>query len=500
MAATFSQARCLTLYTDHLGGKGVKRNNTVLMGCIALLILAFSHKAAGQAPNIAEYKSLGAYVTALNQSTDPQSVLIRREIADGPAELAREKAECVRRGITLTGAMPDIAPDQNALPLYQEWNAALRPVHKPWLPNYAEPLSLRFAYTRDQLDSMQKLINDNSRIFGLLHRAAEKPYLVAPSTNDPVYAQIREAARELTSEGFSFAHRGEYSKAISVEALGLNIANQTRNGSGLGGYLQGADIETYSLQGFQDIITMAGPNQKVDEQIEEIVRKSVPTTSLKGALTDSIPKYLKGIDSERSNMPQVIGESMERLGVQEFDEFAYKRAEIATEQRSIVSDLADAAEARYLKNQLAAIDATQLHYSKRTNAFIAVDVRNGVPVSEADVVRVADKGWYFPFPEFTLLDKVDNRFRSAELVTLAAAAILKEKAVTGQFPQTLPGTYIDPFSGESLKYHTDGKVGFVLYSVGPTGLYDGKAPMYREACYRYPEPPTQPLSAWMLGK
>jgi len=61
-------------------------------------------------------------------------------------------------------------------------------------------------------------------------------------------------------------------------------------------------------------------------------------------------------------------------------------------------------------------------------------------------------------------------------ITRAACAIFLYKSKQGHYPSTLTdatSTAVDPFDDMPLGYRREGK-GFVVYSVGPTGMYDGR--------------------------
>jgi hypothetical protein len=104
---------------------------------------------------------------------------------------------------------------------------------------------------------------------------------------------------------------------------------------------------------------------------------------------------------------------------------------------------------------------------------------------------------------FGPLRVVDDKQRADEQVTLAAAAILDTKARTGAFPTNLPGNFTDPFNGKPLGYRLIGDNGFVVYSVGPDGTFDGNANTQsqyptRQVFFQYPAPAPQPVPADML--
>jgi hypothetical protein len=80
-------------------------------------------------------------------------------------------------------------------------------------------------------------------------------------------------------------------------------------------------------------------------------------------------------------------------------------------------------------------------------------------------------------------------------VLLLASAVLAWRAAHGVWPKT-PGPAIgavpaDPFDGRPLRYRREPQ-GFVIYSVGPSGRFDGGTtrvrPSPKEILFRYPLP------------
>jgi hypothetical protein len=95
--------------------------------------------------------------------------------------------------------------------------------------------------------------------------------------------------------------------------------------------------------------------------------------------------------------------------------------------------------------------------------------------------------------------RLQLRLQASEQAILAAA-ILAEKAHAGQYPAALPTGFTDPFTGKPLGYRKEG-AGFVVYSTGPTGHFDGGRPgqpLHGEAVYRYPPPKPIPVPADLL--
>lgn len=93
-------------------------------------------------------------------------------------------------------------------------------------------------------------------------------------------------------------------------------------------------------------------------------------------------------------------------------------------------------------------------------------------------------------PVFSRIDGNVTRTQARVAVAEAAASVLAAKAKTGAFPQILPAGLPDPYTNKPLNYHREGVKGFVVYSAGPTGHFDGgtagQKPPGQESVFRYP--------------
>ena len=93
-------------------------------------------------------------------------------------------------------------------------------------------------------------------------------------------------------------------------------------------------------------------------------------------------------------------------------------------------------------------------------------------------------------PTFTKVEGNETRRVTQEEVTLAGAAILAARAKAGAFPEALPAPFVDPYTSRPLLYRREGANGFVVYSAGPEGKYDGGKPGDKaapgEVWFRYP--------------
>lgn len=100
-----------------------------------------------------------------------------------------------------------------------------------------------------------------------------------------------------------------------------------------------------------------------------------------------------------------------------------------------------------------------------------------------------------PLPN-VLINVRPARAAASHSITRAAAAVLAARAKTGAYPVALPGRFPDPYDpARQLGYRQEGVGGFVVYSFGLEGKYDGAEPVDPRALYeagfrfRYPAAP-----------
>lgn len=462
----------------------------------ALLALASSSHAA---PPKLDFTNLPAYITALNASTDPQAIAIRQEIANGPADLAKEQAAAQAAGIPLTAAalqQPLPPPGQNAAVLFQKLDA-IRKAKPLNLPDYADALSYGPSYTPAQLAAVQKIIASRQDMFSLLHQAAQMPgcvfpkdWSLGPAVRFPEFAGLREDARELNTESYLLASQGHYSEAIANQELGFNIAHDAASGPTLLNYLVGSAIEAITLKGMQNILYLSGGDAGVDQQIAQAIAAHRHTLSLSYALKGEAAfsqVSLLSLQAQPANLPL------------SFSPASQKPNPLTPDQAHFALNLIDAAEAQALSLNIPFIVASDSGASFSHLVSIASHADH-----EDDLQATRDPVVFFSNVLIVVVSRtLVNHMatvRAEKLTTLAATAALAVKAQTGTFPDTLPGNFTDPFSGKPLGYQREGTTGFVVYSIGPQGTFAGGKPgQYQftpfQVFFRYPGPPPQPVQS-----
>ena len=151
-------------------------------------------------------------------------------------------------------------------------------------------------------------------------------------------------------------------------------------------------------------------------------------------------------------------------------------------------NLIDAWEADFLEHMRQAASACDSPISQRRAVFAALGEQPELSAPENSPQLAS----YVFLPVFSKIDLNDTRTQARVAVTLAAAAVLAEKAKTGAFLSSLPSQVTDPFTNKPLLYRREAG-GFVVYCAGPTGTFDGgklgeKVPA-QESVFRYPAVP-----------
>ena len=461
-----------------------------ILPVLVVLALLLSASDVRSAPPKPDFTDFPAYLQALNQSRDPVARAIRRQIADGPVALARQRDLARKEGLAVSPAQlnrPLPPPDQNAAPLYLQ--AAAQRRGRVILPAYAETLSARYAYTPKQLARIQNIYDKNPDVFALLHQATARPQCVfvqdwtqdALTVSFQQFTGLRETARELKTEAVLLAEQGRFSDAVAADSRVYRVAEHAAAQPTLISYLVGTAIDAIATGGMQDILALAGPKADVDAQVGQALTDRGAHLSLRHGLSGEIAMGDAGFALLRNG------------GAGDFRSLFTETASLSpkppftADERRAYRNLLDAAEADYIarmRRVVAAADTPgEAAAFARAGRDVAADTDNPVQL-------LSDKLSGF---QFDTLNDLPQRSAALRAVTQAVAAVLAEKARTGKYPYALPGKIPDPYSGNPLGYHRERTGGFVVYSVGPVGAFHGGKPGDKmppgQIWFRYPVKP-----------
>ena len=110
-------------------------------------------------------------------------------------------------------------------------------------------------------------------------------------------------------------------------------------------------------------------------------------------------------------------------------------------------------------------------------------LRRRIKAGPADLLRL-----------FAGVQENETRRVAQEEITQAAAVVLAARAKPGAFSAVLPALSVDPSTSKPLLFRREGADGFIVYSAGPQGDYNGGKPGERvipgQSGFRYPVPKT----------
>ena len=435
-----------------------------------------------------------AYVHYLQTSTDPQAIAIRTQIENGPADLAKAKAAALQAGLVLDPAklQRPLPPDgQNAAPLYAKLADMLH--DKPLgLPMYAEPLDASHTYTPEQIAAVQKIYDSRPEVWALIHQTADTPqFVIARSWTNPTepstmrFGSIREAERLLCTETYLLARQGKYSAAVKNQARDFQIARHAASDLTLLSYLAWGACDALALRGMHDILILSGPNAEVAAQVKQAVEGGRPNFTFRSALSHepaqiswawSVAKASLG----KNRMADVIA------NIQGSNQPLDNSVKPSGTDKQFASDWVDASEAISLNRMRSLAVAADLPLAARRIAFASASGIAETPPTVLTLIRS------FSGAEMSSFADIPAHIQARETVLLAGAAAMGAWTKGGGFPAALPGKFTDPFTGKPLGYRREGTNGFVVYSAGPDGTFDGGKPGDKtqgQILFRYPAVP-----------
>ncbi len=426
-----------------------------------------------------------------------QKAAMQNFVAAGPANLARQQAAARALGIPLTPAAkqaPLPPPSQNAAPLYTQLTALLQA--KPLgLPKYAEGMSAFHAYTPAQIAAVRRTLAARSDVMRLVHQAPSRPQCVFVrdwshplAATFPEFRTQREAARLLQTESYLLARDGQYPQAVATQALGFRVAEHAASDHDVLAYLVGCACEAITLSGMQSILAEAGPNAAVATVVQNAVRTRQSHLSLRDAMAGETGFGVAIFGPMHAAEGQGVNAV---LAAGTFPTGTAQSIPPSFQKRQRLHALIDAWETDYLSRMCPLVAASDRPPAVRRAAYAALEKQVADDANAPDAVThlFADN----VLPVFSHIDENATRTQARVTVTLAAASLLADKAKTGKFPQVLPAGLPDPYTNQPLRYRREGANGFVVYSTGPTGHFDGgtagQKPPGQESVFRYPVVP-----------
>jgi hypothetical protein len=445
-----------------------------------------------------------AFLRGLERSRAPGARLLRRQIRNGPRDLARQRAAARREGVSLSPMglrQPPLPAGQNAAPVYRRLVRLLK--EKPLdqeVERLARDLGVRTAHKPEEIDRVRKLLAQRQDVIALIHAATDRPRCDFgwdwSQSPDVIfvseYSAMRKAVILLSAQSYFLAKGGHYEQAIQQQIRGFRVAEHVAADRIVLSFIIAAAYARMTLDGVENILHLAGAEAEVTDSLSAAITAHWPQLSLTDALKGEAASTVISLDRLRRAGPSLLARWQRLL---EFDaNLRARRSKHAVRPLSARSRrtwllMLDAAEALYVRQMRQVIAGAARPHSARHALYNQLDYLDDRPsVTERLFGGITGLS-------FTRLGWNQLRTKARAAVLTAGAAVLAYKARHGAYPerleQALPQPPLDPFSDQPVRYRREGE-GFVVYSVGPHGDNEGRetaAGAEEQVRFRYPAPP-----------
>jgi hypothetical protein len=417
-----------------------------------------------------------------------------RQVENGRRELDRQRALARREGIPPTARelrWPAVPPEEDAAPIYVRLTALLR--EKPLDPeaeSIASSLGTRYLHTPEEIDRVRRLLAERRDVMDLVYQATDRARCVfrrdwslGPALRLPEYPGMRTATRLLRAESTLMAREGRYEEAIANLTRGFRIAEHAAGDPVIIGFLVGTACDAITLAGMEDLLCLAATDATVATKVGEAVLWFRPRLRMR--LEGEIAMIAATFEMLREGGPVLLLRLSSNAATGQ-------AKPLTAQEKEFWKKLMDACEADYLTMMRRFIAAEARPYRARLAIREELEAMASTPsLNPVHICRPV------LFPAFGGRSAAHAPLVQAkERLLIAAASLLAYRAHHGEFPhrmeQALAHPPLDPLSDQPLKYRRE-ENGFVLYSVGPDGKFDGGKPGGQrdpsQAYVRYPPPP-----------
>ncbi len=321
-----------------------------------------------------------------------------------------------------------------------------------------------------------------------------------PDTPAPELAALRQAARLLLAESLLLAWQGQAQQAFENQALSFRVVRHAAAGNMLIDWLIAIAVDAIGLAGMARILTLGQGEAVTATSIAKVLQQQwrplafAPVIAAETAWQHQemtrmrqrgfMPYLLHSVDemlapypgatkAETAEMEQGRQQARAEMeGMLRPATLHTLRTNKATE--TLLLDATDAFMLRWMRKLHAAAD---LPYWQAAPIF--ADFRRDLATSPSmpdgpKAIRLIP-GFLLGTLNAPLETKAYETARAATL--LAATHLLARSPRRGAlpFPDTIADLPLDPFTGSLLRYRKEG-MGFVIFSVGPKGDFDGGRP------------------------
>lgn len=397
---------------------------------------------------------------------------------------AEEKLLAHKAGIALTPAelsdsQAAVPKDQDAAPIYAEIAAELE--RNPLTASQSDLLegkALSPTATLADQEAARKALDEIKPLLALIHRAAALPgcrfrrdWSQGADMLFPEYARFRRLARILSAEAQLLSAQGRVHEAVATAALVLRMARHAASDPVLIAYLVAAAIDAIGNRVLCNLL-QAHPDAATARQILGVLRTEPP-----------LPPIYKVVNGEVVCSAVALNRMLGRKAPASAEAGAVPAGAVTG---AMTPQVEDAMQATVLSSQRQAMAALRLPYPLARTRLSALATEMQKRAARKDPTAVLAN---ILLPLYGTAASVEARCQARRAVLASATGAVLAAAGGRPFPPTLAGVRTDPFTGKPLIYQREG-VGFVVYSRGESGKYNGGAGpgSGREAIFRLTGP------------
>jgi hypothetical protein len=482
----------------------------LIMALISLILfpLTCAKATADDSENVAEYAQLAHGLRLFMRSKNPDDIALRKQILNAPAHLRQALATLNGEKLNLNVNLPPVPKDKNASYIYNSI-----PDMNPYLPDYANVLSCKWAYTPEELQKVREVLASNKAYFDKINQGAQMPLFQTNPMQFSHNAKVRAIARALATKSYILAEDGQENEAVNTSSVILAVGRHLYQNKALISSLVGDAIDSIGYSSFRGILYHA-PSPEIAKSVDDVLSNTGDVPSFKEPLLgfeaacflDNVnsvrtgkPSYLEQTElGELQNMiklakPQLkslpdkvlymIGKSLLEERVKQampLDQTNVVKKAFKPDELKVWNNLFFEGEADYFRDVKRFVDianapiAEQVAYmrgrdKKQTQSSSAALKKIDIFISGGETSTFGElmpSQLYWNVCRNTLYERTQRN------LVIAMARVFQQRDKNGMFPDSIVNLPIDPWDGAPLRYRKTEK-GFVLYSVGEKGDYDG---------------------------
>ncbi|MCX6380111.1 MAG: hypothetical protein NT023_11655 [Armatimonadetes bacterium] len=315
--------------------------------------------------------------------------------------------------------------------------------------------------------------------------------LLFPEFPITIMAEMRFVARYLAQKTSLLLREERYQEAIENQKKGFQLAHIVAQGYQLEEMLCANSIEAIALRGMETVLQFSGQKRGIASTVRKVIERESGASSFERALGVQLATKMDELERCRGSAETLKSlKSLVMSGDGGQGIFGFP-----TDSAQNVTRFINANETNFIKKTNVVMHTLPALYYKA----LPPDFPPNLNTNDGERSKNVDSCVADAFlSEWHTVRIYIAKHTARNAVLLTGAQVLAWKVKRDVFPNSLKEVIssvpLDPFDGKPLRYRKEG-AGFVIYSVGDTGKYDGRVfekGRWRESVFRYPAPPQKP--------